>query len=107
MGREQNSAETLTSEPTQACVDTNAPLLSAAFCSAVDSTESVGSEGLGIFGFDGFDNDIKAFAAKHRYMVVTENFVTLQLIRSIDRLTKELANCNNRSNNGKNSENNV
>lgn len=68
-------------------------------CSAVGFTGDVGSERFGLFDFDGFDDDIKAFAAKHKYRVVTENFVTLQLIRSINRLTSELANRNNRSDN--------
>lgn len=77
-------------------------------CSALGSSiVDVREEKLGLFDFDGFDDDIKAFDAKHKYGVVTENFVMLQLIRSINRLTSELANRNNRSDNSKDAEDDV
>lgn len=77
------------------------------FVLPVDSTGDVWSERLGLFDFDGFDGDIKSFAAKHKYSVDAENFVTLLLIRSINRLTRELANRNNRSNNRENAKNDI
>jgi hypothetical protein len=46
-GREQNLAEAPDILTTQACVDTNAPLLSAALCSALDSTVDAEGEELG------------------------------------------------------------
>lgn len=45
-GREENSAETPDTLTTQAPRDTNAPLLSAAICSAVGSTVDADEEGL-------------------------------------------------------------